>query len=102
VTVAIKEGKIASLMGLEGCVFDPAWGGTEDVVHTCSGTLLAVGLRNSGSPRLTAAVLRMYHQLGVRYMTLTHSCNNAFADSAGIFEQVEEKWGGLSFVYLLI
>jgi membrane dipeptidase len=29
-------------------------------------------------------------------MTLTHSCNNAFADSAGIFKAVEPVHGGLS------
>jgi len=29
-------------------------------------------------------------------MTLTHSCNNAFADSAGIFNAVEPAHGGLS------
>jgi membrane dipeptidase len=29
-------------------------------------------------------------------MTLTHSCNNAFADSAGIFEAVKPIHGGLS------
>lgn len=32
-------------------------------------------------------------------MTLTHSCNNAFADSAGVFEDVEQRWGGLSYVF---
>ncbi|WVW80347.1 hypothetical protein I302_102327 [Kwoniella bestiolae CBS 10118] len=68
VEVAIKQGKVASMFGLEG------------------GHMLGNSL----------GVLRTYHKLGVRYMTLTHSCNNAFADSAGIFESVEEQWGGLS------
>ncbi|ODO07395.1 membrane dipeptidase [Cryptococcus wingfieldii CBS 7118] len=68
VEAAWKSGKVASLFGLEGG-------------HSLGNSL---------------GVLRMYHQLGVRYMTLTHSCNNAFADSAGIFGDVEERWGGLS------
>lgn len=35
-------------------------------------------------------------------MTLTHSCNNAFADSAGVFEDVEQRWGGLSYVFFFL
>jgi len=49
-----KAGKIASLMGVEG------------------GHQIA----------LSPAVLRTYYQLGARYMTLTHSSNTEWADSA--------------------
>ncbi len=51
---AVSEGQIASLMGMEGG-------------HSIDGSLGA---------------LRMMHALGVRYMTLTHNENVAWADSA--------------------
>ncbi|PGG96583.1 hypothetical protein AJ79_09532 [Helicocarpus griseus UAMH5409] len=37
------------------------------------------GLHQIGN---SASILRMYHRLGVRYVTLTHSCHNKYADSA--------------------
>lgn len=49
-----RAGRIASLIGVEG-------------------------LHQIGN---SASVLRMYHRLGVRYVTLTHDCNNQYADSA--------------------
>ena len=52
---AHKQGKIAALMGMEGG-------------HMINNSL---------------AVLRMYAELGVRYLTLTHSVNTEWADSSG-------------------
>ncbi len=54
VEAALKAGKIGSLIGMEGG-------------HSIGGSL---------------AVLRQMHELGARYMTLTHSKNTAWADSA--------------------
>jgi membrane dipeptidase len=59
-----REGKIAILMGVEG------------------GYIIQDDLR----------VLDIYHQLGVRYMTLTHTRDDAIGDSSGD----KPHWNGLS------
>ncbi|PGH32360.1 membrane dipeptidase [[Emmonsia] crescens] len=46
---------------------------------TISSLIGVEGLHQIGN---SASILRMYHQLGVRYVTLTHSCHNKYADSA--------------------
>jgi len=61
---AVKNGKIASMIGVEG------------------GYSIAESM----------AALRIFYQLGVRYMTLTHSKNISWADSA----TDDEKHGGLT------
>ncbi|MCI0338770.1 MAG: dipeptidase [Acidobacteria bacterium] len=64
-----RSGKIAALMGIEGG-------------HAIEDSL---------------AALRMFYKLGIRYMTLTHTNTNNWADSAGgISIQAEKRHGGLS------
>ncbi|KAM5342717.1 hypothetical protein ACJ41O_013683 [Fusarium nematophilum] len=68
---AFKQGKLISPLGIEG-------------------------LHQIGN---SAANLRKFHELGVRYATLTHNCHNRFADAA-ILEnptrKAEPLWGGVS------
>ena len=42
------------------------------------------------------SILRQYHALGIRYMTLTHACHKAFADSGGILTPLPPLHHGLS------
>ncbi|MDX2044766.1 MAG: dipeptidase [Acidobacteriota bacterium] len=66
---ARQAGKIAALMGIEGG-------------HAIEDSLSA---------------LRQFYTLGIRYMTLTHTNTNNWADSAGgISVQAEKRHGGLS------
>jgi membrane dipeptidase len=64
----VASGRIAALMGLEG------------------GYMIEDDVR----------VLRMFHALGVRYMTLTHSFNTHWGDSSGTGRPVPPRHGGLS------
>lgn len=63
---AFESGKIASLLGMEGTHF----------------------LGNS------LGVLRIFAQMGIRYLTLTHVCHSAFASSAGNGTKLEDMHPG--------
>lgn len=65
---AVKRGKIACLMGIEG------------------GHIIEDEL----------AALRMFYKLGCRYMTLTHSFNTNWADASGTGETVAPEHDGLT------
>ncbi|XP_033304228.1 dipeptidase 1-like isoform X1 [Bombus vosnesenskii] len=43
-----------------------------------------VGIEGGHSIGTSMAVLRSFHQLGARYMTLTHKCNTPWADSCSV------------------
>ncbi|KAF4968862.1 hypothetical protein FSARC_3797 [Fusarium sarcochroum] len=68
---AFKKGKLISPFGIEG-------------------------LHQIGNK---ATNLRKFHELGVRYATLTHNCHNKFADAAVLSNpsrKAEPLWGGVS------
>lgn len=68
---AFKQGQLISPLGVEG--------------------LHQIGNRVSN--------LRHYHELGVRYSTLTHNCHNIYADAAILehpLRKAEPHWHGVS------
>ncbi|KAI5481439.1 glycerone kinase [Pseudohyphozyma bogoriensis] len=66
---SMKKGKIAGMIGVEGA-------------HQLGSSL---------------ASIRTYFALGVRYITLSHTCHNALADSCGMQGvPIAPRWGGLS------
>ena len=50
------------------------------------------GMENGSPIQESLSLLRMFHRLGVSYLTLTHNGDNAIADSAA----EGKTWGGLS------
>lgn len=64
----VRRGKISALIGIEGG-------------HQLGNSLGA---------------MRQFAALGVRYVTLTHTCHNVFADSCGLFDGIEPLHHGLS------
>ena len=83
---AIASRKIASFLGVEGYVNVSWW----------QNPLISSNLYSAHQLGNSLGVLRQYYELGVRYITLTHMCHNAFADSGGYLKPLEPKWGGLS------
>ncbi|KAL2214627.1 membrane dipeptidase [Sarocladium strictum] len=69
-------------------------GGPGDVARVYAEGKIAcsIGIEGLHMAGNSIGIVRAWYQMGVRYITLTHNCNNAFADSS----QVEPVHGGLS------
>ncbi|KAI1421987.1 membrane dipeptidase-domain-containing protein [Xylaria sp. FL1777] len=65
----------------------------EEIFHSGSKVASLMGIEGLHQIGNSASVLRMYHSLGVRYATLTHTCHNVYADSE---EPTEPLHDGLS------
>lgn len=66
----------------------------DDIVRIHRGGRIAslIGIEGGYSINDSLGLLRVFHAMGVRYMTLTHSTTTTWADSA----TDAPKWGGLS------
>lgn len=51
-----------------------------------------IGMENGSPIHKSLSLLRLFHRMGVRYMTLTHNGDNEIADCAA----EGKRWGGLS------
>ncbi|KAK4127408.1 hypothetical protein N657DRAFT_611964 [Parathielavia appendiculata] len=82
-------------------VFSPPTLTSDDALHHFRRNRLISPLGIEGLHQIgnSAAVLRQFHAVGVRYATLTHNCGNRFADAA-LWERPLRKappvWGGVS------
>ena len=54
---------------------------------------LFLGMENAGPIHKDLSLLRLFHKLGVRYITLTHAGNNEVCDSSATREK---RWNGVS------
>ncbi|KAG9310601.1 hypothetical protein JVU11DRAFT_9165 [Chiua virens] len=73
---------------------------SEDIKESVSQAKIAslLGVEEGHQLGNSIAVLRQYYVLGVRYVTLTHTCHNAFADSCGYLTQIALLHYGLSTI----
>lgn len=81
-------------------VFSPMLDSSDAVAAFSKGQLVSPlgveGLHQIGN---SAANLRLFHSLGVRYATLTHNCPNIYADAALVESPLRvapSLWGGVS------
>ncbi|MGE0131002.1 MAG: dipeptidase [Blastocatellales bacterium] len=72
---------------------------TEDIrrLHKSGKTAALMGIEGGHAIEDSLSALRQFYKLGVRYMTLTHTNTNNWADSGGgIGNPAEKRHGGLS------
>ncbi|MFN0112152.1 MAG: dipeptidase [Blastocatellia bacterium] len=66
-------------------------------IHRSKKIAALMGIEGGHAIEDSLSALRQFHKLGIRYMTLTHTNTNNWADSAGgISVQAEQRHGGLS------
>lgn len=66
----------------------------DDVIANKANNLISIliGMENGAPVQKSMSLLRLFHRMGVRYMTLTHNGDNEIADAA----MEGKRWGGLS------